>query len=109
MVFSLASAQEIPDDIGKWKNYSLAELMDIEVIAASKIGKKIYESPAIISVITDKDIRQYGWTSINDIMYHMPGFTQCQDYDRRTIAARGMFEGWKWFEARARPCTDPMP
>ncbi len=62
--------------------------------SATKIAKKTSEAPNIVSVISHKEILNYGRVSINDILYQLPGFSPSQDYDRRTVSARGAFEGW---------------
>lgn len=75
-------------------NLSLEELLNVEIKSASKSAQKASEAPSIVSVITKNQINQYGWVSINDILYKLPGFIPSQDYDRRNVSARGMFEGW---------------
>ena len=62
--------------------------------SATKIAKKTSEAPNIVSVISHKEISDYGRTSINDILYQLPGFSPSQDYDRRTVSSRGVYEGW---------------
>lgn len=73
---------------------TLEQLLNIEVSSASKFSQKISEAPNIISAINREQIIKYGWLSSNDILYNQPGFSSGQDYDRRTVAFRGMFEGW---------------
>ncbi len=36
----------------------------------------------------------YGRLSINEVLYHLPGFSASQDYDRRTVSSRGTYESW---------------
>jgi iron complex outermembrane receptor protein len=45
------------------------------VITASKVKETIKKAPASITVITDKQIRQMGATSLVDVMRIVPGFT----------------------------------
>ena len=73
---------------------TLEQLLNIEVNSASKFSQKISEAPNIISAINRDQVIKYGWLSTNDILYNQPGFSPGQDYDRRTVAFRGMFEGW---------------
>ncbi|MBK6605356.1 MAG: TonB-dependent receptor [Leptospiraceae bacterium] len=63
-------------------------------VSATKIAKKTNEAPNIVSVISDKEIRDYGRVSINDILFQLPGFAPSQVNDRRTVSSRGMYEGW---------------
>ena len=73
---------------------SLEELLNLKVSSASKIEQTTLEAPSVISLVTRDQIAAYGWTSLNDVLYRQPGFGAAQDYDRRTVGARGLFEGW---------------
>lgn len=72
----------------------LEGLMNIKVSSASKMEQTQSEAPNIISLITRDQIDNFGWISANDLLYSLPGFSPSQDYDRRTVSFRGMFEGW---------------
>jgi outer membrane receptor protein involved in Fe transport len=63
-------------------------------VSATKISKKTGEAPNLVSIISQKEIKDYGRVSINDVLYQLPGFSPSMDYDRRTVSSRGMFEGW---------------
>lgn len=76
------------------ESLSLEDLLSIEIVSASKIAQRPIEAPSIVSLITQQQIRDYGWISLNDVLYAQPGFSPSQDFDRRTVSARGMFEGW---------------
>jgi iron complex outermembrane receptor protein len=47
-----------------------------------------------MTVVNSEQIESYGYLSLNDILYQQPGFAPSQDYERRTVSARGLFEGW---------------
>ncbi|MCP4138190.1 MAG: Plug domain-containing protein [bacterium] len=79
---------------GEEEELGFYELENQTVSAASKIEQTAAEAPSIISIISAKQFKTFGWKSINDALYHMPGFTYSQDYDRRTVSSRGIFEGW---------------
>jgi outer membrane receptor protein involved in Fe transport len=63
-------------------------------VSATKIAKKTNEAPNIVSVISDKQINDFGRISINEILYQLPGFAPSQINDRRTVTSRGLYEGW---------------
>ena len=63
-------------------------------VSATKVAKKTNEAPNIVSIISDKQINDYGRVSLNDILYQLPGFAASQVNDRRTVSSRGMYEGW---------------
>jgi len=73
---------------------SLEELMSIEIVSASKFSQRISEAPSTVSVITRKQIQNYGWVSAQDVLNRQPGFAPSQDYDRTTVSSRGVFESW---------------
>lgn len=75
-------------------NLTLEDLVNMEVSSASKFSQKTSEAPNIITAINKKQISTYGWLSTADILHSQPGYAPGQDYDRRTVAFRGMFEGW---------------
>lgn len=77
-----------------YMDMSLDELLDLTVETASKSAEKVSDAPSVISVITQKQMIDYGWISINDVLYKQPGFFPSQDFDRRTVGSRGLFEGW---------------
>jgi iron complex outermembrane receptor protein len=83
-----------PSEAERLQRLTLEDLMRIETGSASKLQQPASEAPALISVITRDQIQSYGWISLNDILYKQPGFAPSQDYDRRTVSARGLFEGW---------------
>ncbi|MCE9501704.1 MAG: Plug domain-containing protein, partial [Leptospira sp.] len=62
--------------------------------SATKVAKKTSEAPNIVSVIQQKELQDYGRVSMNDVLYNLPGFAASQINDRRTVSARGMYEGW---------------
>jgi iron complex outermembrane receptor protein len=73
---------------------ALLELLNTPVKSASKVAQRPMDAPSIISPISQDQLRIYGWDSINDVLFAQPGFSPSQDYDRRTVSARGQFEGW---------------
>lgn len=86
--------QETEKIVRDIEEFSLEELLNVQVISASKISQKTNEAPSVISVITEEQIHSYGWQSLNDILFTQPGFFPSHDYDRVTVGSRGLFEGW---------------
>ncbi|MCB1178707.1 MAG: TonB-dependent receptor, partial [Leptospiraceae bacterium] len=62
--------------------------------STTKTAKKTNEAPNIVSVISDKELNNFGRVSVNDVLYQLPGFAPSQTNDKRSVSARGMFEGW---------------
>ena len=89
--FFLFGQEEAVKDI---QNVDLDDLLNTKVTSASKLETRTIEAPSVISVVTREQISDYGWNSINEILYRQPGFGPCMDYDRRTVSSRGIAEGW---------------
>jgi len=98
LVGGLALAQtpeKKPDLMKETENLvDLLALLNTPITTASKRAEKAIEAPSVVSVITRDQFQAYGWTSINEALYSLPGFGPSQDYDRRTVSSRGLFEGW---------------
>ncbi|HVT04758.1 MAG TPA: TonB-dependent receptor [Thermoanaerobaculia bacterium] len=76
------------------KDMTLEDLLKTVVTSASKLSQLTTDAPAAVALIPDYQIEGFGWNTVNSVLYHQPGFAPSQDYDRRTVASRGVFEGW---------------
>ncbi|TGK14045.1 TonB-dependent receptor [Leptospira fletcheri] len=71
------------------------DLLQSQVSTAStKTEVRTHDAPDLVSVISDKELLQFGRISLNDVLGNLPGYAPSQDYDRSTVSYRGMFEGW---------------
>jgi outer membrane receptor protein involved in Fe transport len=87
----------IPDGAGEpieVNQLELESLLDLEVSAATKQPVKIGDLPSTASAVTREQIRDYGWRSLNDLLYTLPGFVRTQDFERRVAGFRGERERW---------------
>ena len=73
---------------------ALLALLNTPISTASKHEERTLEAPSVVSLVVRGQVDAYGWTSLNDLLYALPGFSASQDYDRSTVSARGAFEGW---------------
>lgn len=60
---------------------SLEELMNIEVQVASKAGSNLRESPGIVSVLTENEIRHSGARDLIDLLRLLPGLEFGAEWD----------------------------
>ena len=72
----------------------LLTLLNTPVVSASKHAERTIEAPSVVSLAVRDQVGAYGWTSLNDLLFTLPGFSASQDYDRSTVSSRGLFEGW---------------
>ncbi|MFQ5963760.1 MAG: TonB-dependent receptor plug domain-containing protein [Candidatus Scalinduaceae bacterium] len=64
-----------------------------EVVSALKKPKTVLKSPAIMSVITDKQIKQMGLRTLSDVLATIPGFDIQMDNNGETeFIARGVLD-----------------
>jgi iron complex outermembrane receptor protein len=73
---------------------SLEELMAIPLRTPAKVPQPMREAAGIGTLVTREQIDTYGWLTLNDILFRQPGFAPAQDFERVTVSARGLYEGW---------------
>ncbi len=70
--------------------YSLTDLMDVEISTASRMPLSLLDTPAAVGVVTAEDIRRSGATSIPDALRLAPGVTVSRiDLSRWAVSVRG--------------------
>ncbi len=69
---------------------SLEELMNISIVGASKYEQKQQQVAAAVSIITRKDIRTYGWRTLNEALASLPGIHATYDYQYEYLGTRGL-------------------
>ena len=90
LLLSLLFTQAIPGYAAKdLEQMSIEELMDIRVVGASKYEQKQQQAAAAVSVITRKDIRTYGWRTLNQALASLPGIHTTYDYQYEYLGTRG--------------------
>jgi iron complex outermembrane receptor protein len=73
MLFNSASfAQD--EELDTLFNLSLEELLNLKVSSASGVEESLRDAPAAMVIITSTDIKQRGYTSIDEIITDLPGF-----------------------------------
>lgn len=73
-----ALAQE-PDSVSIY-DLSIDELMSLKVQSATRKVEPISNIPASIVVITRQDIQSQGWGTLEEVLSHIPGMYQINDY-----------------------------
>ncbi|MBW8888879.1 MAG: TonB-dependent receptor plug domain-containing protein, partial [Fibrobacteres bacterium] len=83
------SGQESKGLADEEMNLSLADLLNIKVVTASKSEEPIDEAPNVMYVITHDEIRRRGYKSLKDIFQIIPGF----GVDQKDIQMVGQVRG----------------
>jgi outer membrane receptor for ferrienterochelin and colicin len=60
-------------DVSELINLSLEELLDVEVITASKTSENAQKAPSTLYVITDEQIKKLGLRDLKDVLALVPG------------------------------------
>jgi len=89
---AIVSAEEI--DLEQLDDVSLTELLDV-VVTATKTAESIYESPAIVTVLTRAEINAWGYRSLDEALRHVVGFYVIDDHMMPDLAVRGVAGGMR--------------
>jgi len=65
--------------------FSLAELLNIEVVTGTKSARKISEAPVIIGVYTGKEISSFGVDNLYELLSSLPGIEVMETYYGYTV------------------------
>jgi len=65
------------------------DLMNMQVISASKKAEGVKDAPSNITVITAKQIKEWGMRDLKDVMRRIAGYYVVADRDEWVFAARG--------------------
>lgn len=68
---------------------SLEELLEVEVISASKYPQRMADAPAAVTVLRAADIRLFGYRTLADILRSVRGFYVSSDHQYEHIGVRG--------------------
>lgn len=68
---------------------SLEELLEYEVVTASKIARQISDAPSAVSIVTAADIKSYGYRTLADILSSMRGLNVTNDRAYDFLGGRG--------------------
>ncbi|WP_195763728.1 TonB-dependent receptor plug domain-containing protein [Pseudoduganella rivuli] len=85
-----AQAQEAGRDLF---NVSVEALLDMPFSTASRQALAARDAPAVVSVITAEDIRQFGYRSVADALVQVPGMYGISDGVAPNVGVRGINAG----------------
>ncbi len=85
-------AVEPADPAADLTELNLEQLMEMKVekvYGASKFEQDVTEAPSSVTVVTDDDIKQYGWRTLADVLNATRGFFTSYDRTYQYIGVRG--------------------
>lgn len=78
-----AAAQQTAGDL------ALDSLLSVPVSAAARYDQTASEAPASVTVVTDEEIRAFGWRTLADVLAGVRGFYTSDDRNYAYIGVRG--------------------
>jgi len=89
--FPVCRAQKRDTTLAKYLAMDIEELMNTEVSIATKSNESIRKTPAIVSVITEEEIKNMGARELIDVLNTLPGFESGQlRLGTKNIGIRGV-------------------
>jgi iron complex outermembrane receptor protein len=73
-VILLRSGPAHANSLEELKNLSIAELLQVRIITASKVSEPLFKSTSDVTVFTSADIKRSGARSYHDLLMKVPGF-----------------------------------
>lgn len=87
--FALSISSATAQDATDLTALSIEDLMGIEVQGASRFAQPITEAPAAVTIVTAKDIRDFGYRTLSDILRSVRGLHVTYDRNYSYLGARG--------------------
>jgi len=78
---------------GSIYDLSLQELMDVQIYSAGKKAEKVQDIPASVYIITRDDIERAGYSTLEELIMHVPGLFHIDDYEDFKVGFRGTLGG----------------
>lgn len=80
-----------------------------KVTSATKSEQSISEAPAVITVITDKDIRDAGYESLAEALSQVPGVFTADDHSAVNLGVRGIMSDLRGWGRDVKVMIDGQP
>lgn len=74
-------------------DYSLEQLMSLEISSATKRPETIEDIPASVTIITRRDLERMGYATVEEVLRNVPGLYLIDDYEDMLIGVRGGIGG----------------
>lgn len=97
------------EELESFMALDLQSLLQMNVITAVKKPQKISDAPAIISVITAQDIRQFSYQSVAEALQQVPGIYCIYDFLSYNCGVRGINGGLRAYSKILKVMINGMP
>lgn len=69
---------------------SLEDLLKVNIVSAPKFAENPDQIPSVVSILTNEDIRLYGWRTLGDALRTLQGFNVTDDHTYAYAGVRGI-------------------
>ena len=90
LVPAAAAAQEPRSDVERISELSIEDLMNVEVMTASRGQEKLTRAASVMSVVTAREIERAGFRTIYDVLARVAGFFPSAQATWKVIGTRGL-------------------
>jgi outer membrane receptor protein involved in Fe transport len=92
--YAIADDVKPDKEIEELSQLSMEELMNIEIIEATKTGETISDIPASVYILSREEIDKLGFSSYTDLLNYICGYVMIDDYHylgHKNFSVRGFF------------------
>ena len=86
-----ASTAECADETSGYLGLSLEELMNINIVSASLREESLSKAAAPMYVVTSREIKERGYSTLKDVMDDVPGYVDLSDSNENIVGVRGAY------------------
>ena len=90
-------------------NMSLEQLSTIKITTATKTPEEISKAPSIVRVITQKNIREYGYKTVGEALSQVPSLFVINDHLSPNVSVRGINGGMRAWSKIIKVMIDGQP
>jgi len=77
-------------DVNLYMDMDLEQLLDVEIVTASKYSQKLSETASSVTVIDKQQIKQFGYRTVGDALRSVPGFFVNNNRQYENVGIRGL-------------------
>jgi len=85
---------------------TLEDLMHVEIVSAIRQNQNIIDAPSIVSVITANQIKERGYTSVDEALNNIAGLDFITDYFQPNMGIRGINGGVRSYSRLVKVMID---
>ncbi|MEE2960309.1 MAG: TonB-dependent receptor [Myxococcota bacterium] len=85
------------------------EFVEVTVVSATKTAQSLQQAPAVMTVITQKELKRWGYSTLAEVLEHTVGFYVVDDHITPNVAVRGIADGLRGESSIIKVMVDGHP